>query len=76
MGSRRCVEYCLKSGAEGPKDPYMYSREHTLPNCSMKMLTNREMFSYKPIGRPFCSFYEMMRFMRVTKTMSRSASRA
>jgi hypothetical protein len=67
MGSRSCVEYCLKSGAEGPMDSYMYSKERVPPEQLTNMLANREALRYKHLGKQFDSFYDMMRSTRVPK---------
>lgn len=69
MGSRSCVEYCLKSGAEGPMDSYMYTSMREPPRQIANMLASRESFTYQPVGREFDSFYDMNRSMRVPKPM-------
>lgn len=69
MGSRSCVEYCLKSGADGPMDSYMYTRTHETPEQIMNMATDREMFTYEHMGVEYHSFYNMTRSMRVPKPM-------
>jgi hypothetical protein len=69
MGSRSCVEYCLKSGADGPMDSYMYMRTHETPQSIVRMMSDREAFTYQPVGMSYDSFYDMTRSMRVPKPM-------